>query len=298
VEVLVLGGTRLVGPYLVRRLLEGGHTVTVATRGLTPDPFGDQVTRLRVDRGNGDALRQAVAGLTFDVVFDQICFNPREAEAAIEALDGRAGRYCLTSAAVVYDGQEGLLTEDDFDPWAYAIDLEASRYSLSEGKRQAEAYVVQNASMPVVVARLPFIVAGTADYTGRFAFQVRHVAEGRSLGVWPDDYEASFITPWDAGRFLAFLGTETNETGPVNGANRGYLSARALALAIGRHLKRTPRFHATFDGDPDRSPYAVAAPLCLSLDRARRWGFAFPALEPQLPQMVDEVLKAAGAPEP
>ena len=37
-QVLVLGGTRFFGIHLVKSLLEQGAGVTLATRGLTPDP--------------------------------------------------------------------------------------------------------------------------------------------------------------------------------------------------------------------------------------------------------------------
>ncbi len=293
-DILVLGGTKFFGRHLVLTLLEAGHTVTVATRGQTSDDFEDRVRRLHVDRQDARALRAALQGRDFDVVYDQLCFTPREARDLLEILAGHAGRYCLTSSGSVYEGQEGLLTEDDFDPWAYAVDLEAATYTYAEGKRQAEAYAFQRAEMPVVAARVTFVISGTDDYTGRFDFQVRHVADNLSLGVWPDDFETCFVTAWDAGRFLAFAGTATTETGPVNVANPGYLSARALALFIGRHLHRTPRFHATYEGDPDRSPYAVPATLCLNVERAHAWGFRFPPLEPQLPAMIDAVIARTG----
>ena len=51
-NILVLGGTRYFGIHLVNDLLAMGHNVTIATRGQTPDTFGDQVTRIHVDRND------------------------------------------------------------------------------------------------------------------------------------------------------------------------------------------------------------------------------------------------------
>ena len=49
-NILVLGGTGFFGKHLVWELLHRGHEVTIATRGRTPDDFGDRVRRLIVDR--------------------------------------------------------------------------------------------------------------------------------------------------------------------------------------------------------------------------------------------------------
>lgn len=48
-NILVLGGTGFFGKHLVWELLHRGHEVTIATRGRTPDDFGDRVRRLIVD---------------------------------------------------------------------------------------------------------------------------------------------------------------------------------------------------------------------------------------------------------
>ncbi|MGR4032399.1 NAD-dependent epimerase/dehydratase family protein, partial [Bacillus sp. ZZQ-131] len=49
-KVLVLGGTRFFGKHLVEYLLQAGHDVTIATRGVTEDSFGSAVKRIIVDR--------------------------------------------------------------------------------------------------------------------------------------------------------------------------------------------------------------------------------------------------------
>ena len=45
-KVLVLGGTRFFGKHLVEVLLQAGHDVTIATRGVTEDSFGSAVKRI------------------------------------------------------------------------------------------------------------------------------------------------------------------------------------------------------------------------------------------------------------
>lgn len=51
-KVLVLGGTRYFGRELVKNLIERGNDVTVGTRGVTEDEFGDKVNRIKIDRNS------------------------------------------------------------------------------------------------------------------------------------------------------------------------------------------------------------------------------------------------------
>jgi nucleoside-diphosphate-sugar epimerase len=73
-KILVLGGTAFFGRLLVRLLLGNGHDVTIATRGQTPDDFGDAVTQIKVDRTNQDAMMEAFGKCYYDLVYNQICF--------------------------------------------------------------------------------------------------------------------------------------------------------------------------------------------------------------------------------
>ena len=49
-KILVLGGTRYFGISMVRELIRQGHDVTIATRQMTKDNFGEAVQRIQVER--------------------------------------------------------------------------------------------------------------------------------------------------------------------------------------------------------------------------------------------------------
>ena len=42
-NILILGGTRYIGKHIISSLLSKNYNVTIATRGKTPDPFGDLI---------------------------------------------------------------------------------------------------------------------------------------------------------------------------------------------------------------------------------------------------------------
>ena len=43
----------------MQQLLEAGEDVTIATRGLQADPFGDRVRRIKLDRESLESLQMA-----------------------------------------------------------------------------------------------------------------------------------------------------------------------------------------------------------------------------------------------
>jgi len=256
-KILVLGGTAFFGRRLVRLLLGDGHDVTIATRGQTPDDFGDAVTRIKVDRTNQDAMMEAFGNCYYDVVYDQICFNPQDAKIALEAFGNRVKRYVLTSSMAVYNSKDTEITEDDFTPEQYVYVLEVEKYDYAEGKRQAEAYFFRNATFPVVAVRVAMVVSGTDDYTGRFDYYVKHVAEHKSIGVLEVEHPITYVTAWDAAEFLHFIGAKSDFVGPINAANSGYLSIQELCYEIGDCLNTTPLFHVGRHEEQTLSPYAM-----------------------------------------
>lgn len=77
-KVLVLGGSRYFGKRLVQLLASAGqYQVTVATRGLTKVELAGEVQQVVLDR---------------TAVYDNICYSPNEALAAVQAFEGQVGR--------------------------------------------------------------------------------------------------------------------------------------------------------------------------------------------------------------
>jgi peroxiredoxin/nucleoside-diphosphate-sugar epimerase len=292
-KILVLGGTTFFGRRLVHLLLGNGHDVTIATRGQTPDDFGDAVTRIKVDRTNQDAMREAFGNCYYDVVYDQICFNPQDAKIALRAFENHVKRYVIASSMAVYKSKDTEITEDDFMPEQYNYDLDVQKYDYAEGKRQAEAYFFRNAAFPVVAVRVAMVVSGTDDYTGRFDYYVRNVAEHKSIGVLETEYPITYVTAWDAAEFLHFIGTKSDFVGPINAANNGYLSIQELCYEIGDCLNTPPLFHVGGHKEQTLSPYAMFPYTWKILNaRASSLGFEFPPIQKSISIMVlDSVSK-------
>lgn len=191
--MLIVGGTRNLGPDLVAALRAGGARVTVLNRGRTPDDLPRDVERLRADRGDPAALAAALAGRTFDAVVDTTLYAGADAAAVADLLAGRVGRYVWLSSGQVYLVRAGLVPpyrEDDYagpvtpEPPRAGADWPEWRYGVD--KRAAEDALAAAAArgFPVTTLRLP-MVHSRRDPAGRLLAYVRRLEDGGPLLV-PD----------------------------------------------------------------------------------------------------------------
>lgn len=290
-KVLVLGGTRYFGKRLVNLLLEEGlHEVTVATRGRTEADFEGLVNRMVVDRSDKESLVKAAAAGPWDVVYDNICYSPKEALDAVRAFDGKVGKYVLTSTLSVYDFGKSPLTEEDFDPYTYVWKT-ADRDDLDygEGKRQAEAAFFREAGFPVAAMRIP-IVLGPDDYTRRLHFHVERVMNGTPIGLPDATASISFISSAETAAFLHWLGS-TDVTGPINAGSDGALTLNELFALIERATgKRAVIVPEGEAGQENASPFGVPSSWVMDISKAKAAGYRF---EKTMDWMPDLILRIA-----
>ena len=119
-KALVIGGNRFIGKQLVARLLDRHVGVTLLNRGQNQDDFGSKVRRIVLDRKSLYKNHPALGNEKWDVVYDQVCFNATEAQAACDAFQKRTKRYIFISSQSVYKPGEAI-QEAAFDPKAYVF---------------------------------------------------------------------------------------------------------------------------------------------------------------------------------
>lgn len=284
-NILVFGGTRFFGKKLVKLLLEEGHDVTIATRGKTPHSFGDKVKQIVVDRTNKEMLAQTFSNTYWDIVYDNICYSPNEAEAVCEIFNGKTKKYVFTSTMSTYSELGADLKETDFNPYEYSILLgDSDGFSYGEGKRQAEAVFFQKAEFPVVAVRFP-IVLGEDDYTKRLHFHVDRVAQGKVIGFLNMDARMSYILSDDAAAFLQFAGF-SNIVGPYNSTSTGTYSMKELIELIEQAVKKKAKISLLGD-EESRSPFAVPKDWYMSQAKSVEAGFSCRPLHSWLPSLIE-----------
>lgn len=108
-NIVVIGGTGHVGTYLVPRLVETGHSVTVVTRGQR-NPYHAHEAWKNVKMVSMDRAREEQAGsfgtkiraLQPEAVIDMICFTEESARHLVEALTGHVQYFLHCSTAWVH----------------------------------------------------------------------------------------------------------------------------------------------------------------------------------------------------
>ena len=136
-NILVIGGTRYFGIHMVNKLLEQGHDITIATRGKTPDLYGDRVKHIVIERTNEESMRKALQGKHFDVVIDKIAYCSDDIRYVMDYID--CDKYIYMSSTSVYNPKHMNTVEADFN--GYSNDFvwcNRFEFPYEEIKRQAE----------------------------------------------------------------------------------------------------------------------------------------------------------------
>lgn len=289
-NILVLGGTRFFGKKLVELCIENGHDVTILTRGQSGNPFGTAVKQLIVDRDDHDALENALAHTTWDIVYDNICYSPNEAHTICELLKGKTKKLVFTSTLSTYEVDGKMKKEEDFDPYHYQILMgDRDEFSYGEGKRQAEAVLFKEASFPVVAVRFP-IVMGEHDYTRRLHFHVERILHDQPISLPNIDAQMSYITDEEAAEFLYFAGVTPIE-GPYNATASGAISLKELLALIEKESGKRAKISLVGGDEESQSPYGVPADWYMTNAKAEKAGFTFSQLHDWLPKLVKTLVK-------
>lgn len=186
---LVIGGTRFSGLYLIQELLARGHEVVMYNRGNTSigDPklmipgesqadFDARNARTSVivgDRTNGEELRDKLAGLKFDAVFDN---NGRSLEDSAPLVDAAAD---MGVKHYVYMSSAGVYLKSDVMPHVEGDATDPKSRHL--GKAQTEAYMV-DAGIPYTSIR-PTYIYGALNYNPLEQWFFERLAAGRPVCV-------------------------------------------------------------------------------------------------------------------
>lgn len=287
-KILIIGGTRFFGKRLVKKLIEEKNKVTVITRGALPQEFIGQVTHIQCDRTNPEQFKEAIAGLTFDIVYDNVCYGPHDAIEAVNLFAGKIKRYVFTSTLAVHEADGIPKVEEDFDPYTYPILLgKRNQETYGEGKRQAEAVFFQHADFPIVAIRFP-IVMGEDDYTERLTFHIKRIQQQEPISFINIDAKMGFISSEEAAEFLLWAGQE-DFVGPIHAAANGIISNKELIAIIETQTGKTALISLLGD-DKAQSPYAIPKSWYLKTDRAQKLGFKFSDLEQWLPKLIKAIV--------
>jgi nucleoside-diphosphate-sugar epimerase len=197
-QVLVMGGTRLMGEAAVRHLLSAGHAVTVFNRGTREVAWADEVAWVIGDRDTDEGIRQ-LSGRAFDYVVDFSAYRPAQSASLLGVIGSEVPVvYC--SSGSVYAPQAVL-------PWPETTPYGPSALwgAYARAKLDCELLLRDEAGRgrPIIVFRLPYVL-GPRNYAQREEFVLNRLLDAAPIAI-PGDGEApqQFITADQVGRSVA-----------------------------------------------------------------------------------------------
>lgn len=182
-RILIIGGTRNMGYYLSRRLVDAGYDLTLLNRGITRDDLPSSIHRLHVDRKNHKQMRRALQGKRFDVVIDFVLYNGDETGTVIELFRDKIEHFIALSSGQVYLVRAGLerpFREDDYAgelmpaPEEISYAYEEWRYGVQ--KREVEDALQaehMRSGFPFTSLRLPMVNSPRDPYNRLYNYYLR-----------------------------------------------------------------------------------------------------------------------------
>ncbi|MCH5348813.1 MAG: NAD-dependent epimerase/dehydratase family protein [Oscillospiraceae bacterium] len=280
-KILILGGTRFFGIQMTEELIRQGHEITVATRQLAKDPYGNSVSRIKIERTDPVSMENAFRDKKYDVVYDKIAYCSNDIKYAMDAIN--CDRYIYMSSTAVYEPKTFDTKEDDFDGrkkslvWCARPD-----FPYDEIKRQAECALCQAyPDRNWTAVRYPFVI-GEDDYTKRLLFYVEHTMKSIPMNIDNADRQMGYIRSDEAGKFLAFL-ADKNLSGAVNGSSNGTISLREII----DYVEKKTGTKTIISPDGDNAPYNGEPEYSINTDKAESLGFKFSDLKDWIFDLLD-----------
>lgn len=285
-NILVIGGTRFFGIPMVEELLKNGHEVTIATRGLAEDPYGDRVKRIIVERTSEESMKSVLKGMHFDVVIDKIGYCSNDVKYAMEAVS--FDRYIHMSTTAVYQPKHMNTVETEFDGKAEeVIWCDRIAFPYDEVKRQAEKSLWQKYSdRKWIAVRYPFVI-GKDDYTERLKFYVEHTMKSIPMNIDNLDCQMGFIGSEEAGKFMAYL-VDKDMEGAINGCSEGTISLKEII----EYVEKKTGSKAIIDKDGEDAPYNGEPEYSINTEKAKAAGFRFSKLRDWIYELLDYYISA------
>ncbi|HWB19728.1 MAG TPA: NAD-dependent epimerase/dehydratase family protein [Phycisphaerales bacterium] len=216
-NVLILGGTRFIGRHIAESLLHAGHSVTVFSRGISPDHLPQDIQRLHGDRDAGTQGLQSLVGRTWDACIDVSGYTPRQVRPTAELLKKIVSRYVFISAVSVY-GDPALRPVEESHPRLPPAPDDVTE--LNNQTYGAAKVACENLLETIYRDRFttlrPQIVVGTHDQSGRYVYWLHRASQAEPMLAPGDGTDhLQVIDVRDVARFVLMI-IERNLSGAFN----------------------------------------------------------------------------------
>ncbi|MFD2443273.1 NAD-dependent epimerase/dehydratase family protein [Bacillus sp. CGMCC 1.16607] len=219
-KILIIGGTRFLGRFIVEEGLKRNHEITLFNRGNNKDLFPN-VEQVNGNRNQDIAL---LMNHKWDAVIDTCGYLPQSLDKSIDVLADQVDQYVFISSISVYrDFSKKDIKEDaECLPMTRAEADELTKDSdaavmshYGELKALCEQTLIERMPGKSLVIR-PGLIVGPYDATDRFTYWVHRVSEGgKILAPGNPNRMVQFIDVRDLAKWTIHM-VEKKQTGIFN----------------------------------------------------------------------------------
>ncbi|WP_310755000.1 NAD-dependent epimerase/dehydratase family protein [Candidatus Palauibacter soopunensis] len=177
-RILILGGTRFIGPHQVKYALDRGHEVSIFTRGQTEPPFyQDYFERVEHLIGDRTSDLSALEGREWDAVIDNSASYPSWVASTTELLRGQVDRYLFVSSISAYADFARVGIDEDYHVGQLSPDEAEDDGGYGPRKARCEQYARDAFGENAINVR-PGLIIGPGDNTDRWTYWPVRVDRG------------------------------------------------------------------------------------------------------------------------
>ena len=218
-NVLIVGGTRFQGLYLVDELIKSEHNVTVFHRGKHSINSRPGLIDITGDRDNSVALKR-LSDFEYDVCIDTCAYFPGQIDKLSKAV--LIKKYCLISSVYTYRDQFTKLKEtSDLINITGQIPKEVTSENYGALKVLCEHSAYSNFGNECLIIR-PSVIIGPGDHTERMSLWI-HIVSTSHILLAPGDLSRTiqFVDVRDLAKFTIKLIMDSR-SGAINVTGRKY----------------------------------------------------------------------------
>jgi len=281
-NVLVVGGTKFMGVQLVNELLKLGNNVTIATRGKTPDGFGNEVDRLNVDISNAEQCKKVFAGKSFDVVFHNLAYCSNYTK---NVLDNVKCKRCVQlSSIAVYERYHIDMKEYEMDTYNLNLKWNNVNDNYRQGKQESEtALMKEYKNISSVAVRIPYVTK-----TERLYYYCDSIVNEKPMNIDDLSRGFTFIEDTEVGKFLPWIAAQ-NFDGSINFSSSGRVSIDEII----KHIELKTGKKAIIDNKLGSGHPFVDKNFSLNTDKSEQLGYKVKNLHDWFWQLLDEYIDRA-----
>jgi len=237
-KILIIGGSRFVGPIIISKLIKRGHEIMVFNRGRVKSNYDEKVKFIRGDRKEGFNIKDH-----FDVVIDTCSYKGTHIQKAIDKLS--FDYYVNFGTAASYKKTELFpLTEDsplgDWPVWG----------EYNRGKVECEQ-VLRKSGIKFSTIR-PVYILGSNNYVDRENFIYSRIKNKTPL-ILPGNGQApiQFVFAEDVANSIVYL-AENKIEGEFNCCCDEVITLKGLVEEMGKIVGVEPVIKYNLDADGEK----------------------------------------------